>query len=189
MKYNVSEIENIVKERLSEKRARHTFNCANSARELATRFGASGKDAYIAGLLHDITKEESVENQLKLCKKRGIILDSLLLSMPQLIHAVTGATVAREEFRASEEICRAILYHTTGNRDMSILDKCLWLADLIEPGRAFPGVDEIRKKAETDLNGACLMGIRRTLSYLNEGEKQVHPAMLEAKDELERTIK
>lgn len=189
MKYNVSEIENIARERLSEKRAKHTFNCANLARDLAARYGASEKDAYIAGLLHDITKEESDENQLKLCKKRGIILDSLVLSMPQLIHAITAAEVAREEFGASEEICRAILYHTTGCRDMSTIDKCLWLADLIEPGRCFPGVDEIRKEAEVNLNNACLMGIERTLSYLSEGGKMVHPAMLDARDELERILK
>ncbi len=189
MKYNVSEIENIVRERLSEKRAKHTFNCANLAKELAARYGASETDAYIAGLLHDITKEESVENQLKLCKKRGIILDSLVLSMPQLIHAITASEVAKEEFGASEDICRAILYHTTGNGDMTTLDKCLWLADLIEPGRCFPGVEEIRKEAETDLNSACIMGINRTISYLNEGNEQVHPAMFAARDEMERILK
>lgn len=188
MKYSVSEIENIVKEILSEKRARHTFNCAKLAKELAIRFGASSEDAYIAGLLHDITKEESHENQLKLCNKYDIILDSLILSMPQLIHAQTAAYVAKYEFEASDEICRAIYYHTTACANMSMLDKCLWLADLIEPGRNFPGVDDIRREAARNLNCACLMGVRQTIFYLSKENKKIHPAMFDAKLELERIL-
>ncbi len=188
MKYSVSKIENIVKETLSEKRARHTFNCALLAKELAGIFGASRDDAYVAGLLHDITKEESYENQLKLCEKYGIILDSLILDMPQLIHAQTAAYVSKYEFEVSDEIVRAIFYHTTGTTNMTTLDKCLWLSDLIEPGRDFPGVEEIRNEAKRDLNSACLMGISRTISYLNEGNKKIHPAMVEAKLEIERIL-
>ncbi len=188
MKYSVSEIEAIVRERLREKRAKHTFNCAHTAKELAARFGASGEDAYIAGLLHDITKEETHENQLKLCDKYDIILDSLILNMPQLIHAKTAAYVAKYEFEVSDEIAKAIFYHTTGCAQMTMLDKCLWLADLIEPGRSFPGIEEIRAEAEQDLNRACLMGICRTISYLKEENKKIHPAMFDAKLEIERIL-
>ena len=188
----VSDTEHIidmVRARLSEKRAAHTFRCASLARELAERFGANPQDAYITGLLHDIAKEEPCENQLKLCKNSGIILDGVILENSALLHAPAGAALAKDEFGASVEICRAILSHTVGNENMTTLDKCVWLADLIEPERDFPGVCDIRKAAEEDLDRAVVLGIDRTVLYLIEKGRIIHPIMLAARNSILREKK
>ena len=184
MEFKIEELEHIVTEQLSEKRAAHTMRCAICAKKLAARFGASEEDAYLAGLLHDITKELSVENQLKLCQKHGIILDNVSKENPALLHAITASYIAKHDFSASDSICQAILYHTTAHVNMTILDQCVWLADMIEPGRDFPGVSEIRKKAEQDLSLAVLSGIDYTIMHLISQEKMIHPAMLEARNEI-----
>lgn len=184
MEYDEKTLIHTVKERLGEHRAAHTLQCAACARSLAARFGANERDAYTAGLLHDITKELSAQNQLKLCEKHDIILDNVSRENPALLHAITGAFVAKAEFGASDAVCQAILYHTTGHIGMTVLDQCVWLADMIEPGRDFPGVCEIRKRAETDLTLAVLMGMDQTMMHLIREKKMIHPAMLETRNEI-----
>ncbi len=186
MERNETELEQIVKERLSPRRAQHTLQCAACARLLAQRFGADASAAYLAGLLHDITKELSVENQLKLCEKHGIILDNVSRENPALLHAITGAIVAKEEFSAPEHVCRAIRYHTTGCEYMSALDQCVWLADMIEPGREFRGVSELRRMAKRDLALAVFTGMDQTMMHLIAKKKVIHPDMLAARNQLLR---
>lgn len=189
MEFEEQKLEQIVRQRLGAHRAEHTVQCAACAKALAKRFGADVKDAAIAGLLHDITKELSVEKQLKLCEKHDIILDNVSRENPALLHAITGSVVAKEEFSASDAVCRAILYHTTGHAGMSVLEQCVWLADLIEPGRDFPGIHAIRKQAEDDLSLAVLMGMDQTMEHLIAQRKMIHPAMLEARNDILRARK
>lgn len=178
----------ILEDTLSEKRLCHTLNVAKCARDLALRYGADEKKAYIAGLLHDITKEYTLENQLKVCKKYDIILDEAFLTSPQLIHPITGAALARE-MGADEEICTAVYEHTLGSKNMSTLSKCVWLADLIEPGRDFTDVDKLRKLSKTDLNGAIVAAMTRTIHYLGKRGEIIHPGLIIARDALEAEIR
>ena len=174
----------ILEDTLSDKRRRHILNVAACATELAKRYGADERDAYIAGLLHDITKEYTLENQLKICKKYDIILDERFLASPQLIHPITGACVARE-LGADENVCTAVFEHTLGSKNMTMLSKCVWLADLIEPGRVFEGVDEIRALAQVDIDAAIIAAMTRTIDYLGKRGEIIHPGLIEARDALE----
>ncbi len=173
-----------LKARLSEKRLRHTLNVAECAKHLAKKYGADEEKAYLAGLLHDITKEESLENQLKTAEKYGIILDELFLASPQLIHPITGALVARS-LGADEEIVKAVHEHTLGSTNMSTLSKCVWLADLIEPSRDFTGVDKLRELAECNLNAAIIAAMNRTVKYLEKTGETIHPGLIKARMALE----
>ena len=78
----------------------------------------------------------------------------------ELWHAPVGAIIARNEFGiADEDILNAIRYHTTGRTNMSLLEKLLYVSDMIEPGRDFPGVDALRELAEESIDfamGACI---------------------------------
>ena len=87
------------------------------------------------------------------------MLDERFLASPQLIHPITGAAVARE-LGADEQVCRAVYEHTLGSTNMSILSKCVWLADIIEPGRSFTGVEEIRALSEDDIDAAIIAAIQ-----------------------------
>ncbi|MBE6931057.1 MAG: HD domain-containing protein [Ruminococcaceae bacterium] len=177
-------IERWITENLSEKRARHTFGCAEAARELALRFGYDAGTAYLAGLLHDITREQSLEEQLNLCRKYGIIPDEREASDRGLLHALTGSAVAGDVWGASEEIVHAIRVHTTGCVNMSKLDKIICLADYIEPGRHFKTVDELRELARVSLDRALLAALEGTIVHVIRDGAYLHPRTLEARNDL-----
>ncbi len=160
---------------LKPKRFAHTLGVEETAVRLARRWGADPGDAAEAALLHDISKKCSVEEQLRLCEKYDIMLDTFEREAPQLLHARTGAYLARELFGVSDEIFQAISWHTTGRPGMGTLEKIIWLADAIEPGRDYPGVDRLRALAEEDLDAALAEGLRRTLSHVGESGGCVHP--------------
>lgn len=121
-----------------------------------------------------------IEEQLQYCEKRGNINFSYHPEYEATLHAFSGAAAAALEFGASPEVESAIRWHTTGKADMSLLEKILWLADYIEPGRTTPGVEEIRRLAEIDLDDALRKALKNSLSYLEKRNAAPHPATREA---------
>ena len=122
--------------------------------------------AATAGILHDITKKLDHQEQLNLCEKYGIICDNAERSNPKLLHAKTGAVLAKDLFGVSDEICEAIRWHTTGKPDMTMLEKIIYLADYIEPIRDFPGVEKLRELCYEDLNAAMALGLKMSLEEI-----------------------
>ena len=161
--------------RVSPKRGEHIKGCVEIAVELAERYGADPRSAYLAAALHDVTKEARGREQLQLCKKYGIMPDAVQSETPHLLHAHTGAAVAKELLDMSDEVCSAIANHTTGRPHMSLLDKIICLADYIEPTRAFEGVDSIRQLAKIDLDAALLASLKSTISHLKKSGESIHP--------------
>ena len=100
-----------------------------------------------AALLHDITKNLSVGEQIEICGESGIAYDNSYLMSPALFHAKTGAEVARRRFPeyTDDEILNAIRYHTTGRRGMTLFESIVYLADYIEPNRTFDNCVELRR--------------------------------------------
>ena len=103
-----------------------------------------------------------------LSDKYGIINDTVETANTKLLHAKTGAAVARDRFGVPPEIENAIRWHTTGKPDMTKLEKIVYLADMIEPNRSYPGVEEIRAAAEKDLDEGVLLALERTVLHLQE---------------------
>lgn len=151
---------------LKTKRIPHVIGCEQEAVRLAKRWGESEYDAAAAGILHDITKKLSVEEQLILCDKYGIIIDMSVAGTDKTLHQITGAAVAYHEFGVSEKIRDAIRWHTTGKPDMSDLEKIIYLADYIEPNRCFDGVERIRALSYQNLDAAMEAGLRMTMEDL-----------------------
>ncbi len=148
---------------LDAKRVPHVAGCEEEAARLAQRWGADEEKAREAGILHDITKKEKLDEQLRLCEKYGIILDEMERSEGKLLHAKTGAGIAKYEFGCDDEVYGAIYWHTTGHEDMTLLEKVIYMADYIEPNRDFPGVEELRKLAYSDLDRALEMGFKMSI--------------------------
>ena len=137
------------------------------------------------GLLHDCTKKLEMEEQMALVRKYDIPLDELEQKALKLLHAKTGAEIARDVFGVDDEIYRAIQWHTTGRADMSLLEKVMYLADYIEPTRDFPGVDELRRTVYEDLDRGLAMGLSMTVEEMHERGNPVHSATLAALKYLE----
>lgn len=157
---------------LSEKRIAHVAGCESEAISLARRWGEDPELAAEAGILHDITKRLSPKEQLHLCKKYDIICDDAERNTPSLLHAKTGAALARDRFGVPDAVYEAIRWHTTGKPDMTLLEKIIYLADYIEPTRDFPGVDRLRSLAYDDIDRAMLLGLEMSLAEIrSRGEE------------------
>ncbi|SDZ24419.1 bis(5'-nucleosyl)-tetraphosphatase (symmetrical) YqeK [Thermoactinomyces sp. DSM 45892] len=176
------------KKQLKPERFEHTLRVVDTAVELAKRFGADPSKARIASILHDYCKFWSREQLTQWIKRYQLPLD-LLQYHKEIWHAPVGAEVAREVFGiVDEDILQAIRSHTVGRPDMSILDKVVYLADYIEPGRKFPGVDGVRRLAEIDLDVAVLQAMDNTILFLQSQKQPVYPLAIAARDELKRML-
>lgn len=164
------------------KRIPHIRGTEQAAVSLAGRWGADVEKARRAAILHDCTKYLSMEEQLHLCDEYGIVLDDLEQIAVKLLHAKTGAAVARNVFGADGDIYWAIFWHTTGKADMKLLEKIIYLADYMEPTRDFPGVEELRALAETDLDAAVLKGLEMSIQEMSDRGLRVHHNTLEAEE-------
>lgn len=164
---------------MSEKRFRHVLGVEKTAVELAKRYSYSEEKASIAGLTHDYAKERTDDEFIMVIKRDGYDLN-LLKYGNAIWHGLVGADfVERELGIDDEEILQAIRLHTTGDARMSMLDKIIYVADYIEPGRDFPGAEEARMLAESDLNEAVAFETKHTLMHLLENEQLIFPKTLE----------
>ncbi len=167
---------------LKYKRIPHVLGTEQEAIRLAERYGADVEKARRAALLHDITKKLDMADQLALCQRYGIRLDDLEQKALKLLHAKTGAVIARDVFGVDDEIYNAIWYHTTGHAGMTLLEKIIYIADYIEPSRDFPGVDRLRKVCYENLDAGVLLGLEMTVEEMTAMGNPVHRATLEARD-------
>ena len=165
---------------LDANRIAHVTGVESQAVMLAMRWGEDPDKAAVAGILHDITKARGKEKQLKLCEKYGIILENAERENPSLLHARTGAALARDRFGVSDDIYEAIRWHTTGKPDMNTLEKIIYLADYTEPNRDFDGVEKLRELSFEDLDRAMALGLEMTIEDLNERGKPIFHDTMDA---------
>ena len=169
---NYSEIKKKLKKSQDKERYEHTKGVMYTAGCLAMAHGYYLEKAMLAGLLHDCAKCIPNDEKLALCKEHNILVTPVEAENPFLLHAKLGAFLAESEYNvADEEILHAIYVHTTGEPGMNTLDKIIFIADYIEPGRnKAPNLEKVRKLAFHDLNACMAQILRDTLMYLNSGK-------------------
>ena len=172
----LSQMEQKLQGMLSEKRYRHSLGVMETAVKMAQIFGVSPKQAQLAGLLHDCAKDIDKSIMPKMCEKLGVHLDPVKLEQRSLIHADLGAKIAEYAFGIEDtEILDAIRYHTLGRPNMTVLEKILYIADFTEPNRkSFPGLDELRKLSEEDLDLAMLRAVESSINYVKSQGNLLH---------------
>ena len=183
----VEELRPIAMSYLKPKRMPHVLGTAEEAAKLARRFGADETRARVAGLLHDCTKKLNMAEQLALCEQYDIRLDPLERKALKLLHAKTGAAIARHVYGVDNEVYEAVLYHTTGRAGMSLMEKILYLADYIEPSREFandPDVVRLREAVYDDIDRGLLLGLTMTIDEMEGMGNPVHHDTLDARDYL-----
>ena len=175
--YDKKKIKKKLKKELDKDRYEHTIGVMDTAACLAMRYGCDMEKALVAGLLHDCAKCIPNDGKLRLFKRYGIEISPAEKKAPFLLHAKLGAYLAREEYHVEdEEILSAIACHTTGKPAMSLLDKLVFVADYIEPGRnRAPGLAVIRSLAFEDIDRALVHILGDTLEYLKESGQQIDP--------------
>ena len=183
----IERLQEVVVSLLKPNRVAHVLGCRETAVELARLYGVDETDAARAALLHDITKALSGPLQLTMCHSYGTMLDKFSLKNPKTLHALTGSLVAERIFGENEAVVEAIRCHTTGKADMNLLEKIIYVADYVEPNRDFPGVEELRNLAYTDITKALKLGLQNTLNLLHRQGSEISPESMEALFFLEYT--
>lgn len=160
------------------KRYEHTLGVTYTATALAMRYGANIRQAELAGLLHDCAKCISFSKCLHICEKHNIPISEIERKNPALLHAKAGSFIAMKEFGIYDhEVINAILNHTTGRPNMSLLEKIIFVADYIEPNRKIlPELTMIREQAFVDLDEALCMILKNILEYLKKSECEIDMA-------------
>ena len=179
---SISEIKSILSKGLKEERFYHSLAVSAVAASLAMRYGADVKKAELAGLIHDCAKAYPVDQFIRMADEFGIEIETVERENPQLIHAKLGAYYAKKDFGVEDtEILNSIIYHTTGRPGMTILEKIIYIADYIEPGRyKAKRLDEVRKAAFEDLDKCLDMILSDTVEHLYEKKYVINPVTLES---------
>jgi predicted HD superfamily hydrolase involved in NAD metabolism len=165
----------LVKKQLTEHRYQHTLGVMETAIALAEQYGADVKKTELAAIFHDYAKFRPKDEMQTIISTKGFPLD-LLEYNSELWHAPAGAYLVEHEAGiADKEVLEAIRYHTSGRPGMTLLEKVIYLADYIEPGRHFPGVEEVRELAKEDLDKALIKAVQNTIMFLMKKNQTVYP--------------
>lgn len=166
----------LVSTRLSVSSRDHCERVAAAAVVLARRFGVDEGDAELAGLLHDYARDEGA-GLLDEARRLGVPMTPFEVEHPYLVHARVGAAMVRRDLPGTgEAVLSAVAVHTLGAVPMSDLDRVVYIADMIEPARTYPGVDEVRAVCETGPLAECFrVGYGRSIRHIMEKGRPVHP--------------
>ena len=182
-----SEYDQMLEQRLSKKRYKHSLAVMERAIELARRFGADEEKAKLAGLLHDVMKDTEDKILLQFIEDSDILLTYADRAAPQLWHAI-GATVFLQKSLGivDEDVLAAVRYHTTGRAGMSLLEKVVYLADLTSSDRDYGDVAKTRRIVDRDLDQGMLYSMKFLIGDLVARGRLLHPDTLACYDELVR---
>jgi predicted HD superfamily hydrolase involved in NAD metabolism len=169
----------LLTERLMPASLGHSERVAETARELARRFGVDGEQAALAGLLHDWSRDESAQELLDYAQRRGLAVCDVDRAVPYLLHASVAAMQVGEAFPGIDPaVVDAIASHTLGEAGMTDLMRVVYIADTIEPARTYAGVEELRRLAaapSTTLVQACFACYQRSLLNVVGSGRRIHP--------------
>lgn len=169
---------------LSRGRFRHSEEVMNEALRLAEFYKVNIEKARIAGLLHDCARDVGKDEIYKVFEKYNVVLDDIQKKTPVLLHSILGSFYAREYYGVEDkEILDAIYWHTTGRAGMTMLEKIIFVADYIESGRNFEGVEEARKQAYKDIERCIVICCDLTIRYILQKGKLLHPYIIETRNE------
>ncbi|MBQ4098862.1 MAG: nicotinate (nicotinamide) nucleotide adenylyltransferase [Clostridia bacterium] len=171
--YNGGKIADFVIDNLTEKRLIHTKGVIALSIKYAKAFGVSLKKTVKSALLHDVAKYLRAEDYPNFVSPKGV--------PSQVMHQYLGAYVAEHILGVKDrQIINAVKYHTSAKPNMSLLGKIIFTADMLEEGRSYEGVEQIRKLSFEDFDKAFLLSIQRSLDYVYERGVEVYPLTLKA---------
>ena len=182
---NLVEMDELLRKSLKPNRYIHSVNTMKVAISLAEHYGENIDSAAIAGLLHDCAKNLNDAETKRYCAINGIQLNEIEQKQIFLMHGAVGAIIAKEKYGVNDEmILNAIRYHSTGFSKMSMLDKIIFLADCIEPGRTHCEVYSARELAFKDIDTALICAYDNIIKYVIEQNGLIHPFTIEARNSI-----
>ena len=181
MDYIKKKISDYIEKNLSEKRRIHTEGVRKTAVMLAEKYGEDVDKAEVAALCHDMYRGINIDLLNDYVNQLG--LDKKYLDNPNLAHGKIAAVMIKKEYGIDDQdIINAVSFHTTGRAGMSELEKIIYLADAIEPGRDYPSVNQLREAVDRGLDEALIMSLERTIEYVRQQGHFLDEDTLKARD-------
>lgn len=177
MDQKIIEIQQKLQHELDEERYQHTLGVMYTSAALAMRHCCDMEQALLAGLLHDCAKCIPNEEKIRICQTQGIPVSDVERANPSLLHAKLGAYLAKEQYQVTDSnVLNAISSHTTGRPEMTLLEKIVYIADYMEPGRRnLPNMEEVRFLAFQDIDACLLRILKDSLVYLKTRKMPIDP--------------
>lgn len=177
MNRKIRKMQKKLKPHLDKDRYSHTLGVMYTAAALAMCHDADLDQALTAGLLHDCAKCIPGETKMRLCRRYHLNISEAEQKNPSLLHAKLGAFLAAKKYHVRDkDILNAIASHTTGRPHMSVLEKIIYIADYMEPGREeLPNMKDVRKLAFQDLEECLYRILKDSLTYLNSKDMVIDP--------------
>ncbi len=182
--YDYSFYKSVIKEVLKPERYTHSIGVFETAKKLAEKWGADSEDAALAGLLHDITKNMPDDEQIKMIKQYDIEQTEALMNCPFVWHAFTSAEYIKNVLKIeNEDIISAVRYHTTGKKNMTLLEKIIYVADLVEPGRTYTDAKKLYDTAFENLDEVVFEGSKWCIYKNSRDGGYIYPDTLDLYNE------
>ena len=181
-----SQIKNDVKAILSEYRFTHSIGVAKKAVELAKLYNVDEEIAKKVGIAHDIAKEMTDEELLEYAKANNIEIDEIENAKPSLLHGKIGADIVAKKYGFTEDMVNAIKWHSTGRKNMSMLEKIIYVADKTEENRKETrfDIEKSRELATQNIDDALIFLMNKFITYNIENERLIHPETIKARNDL-----
>lgn len=181
----IGEIKKDLIEDISQNRYQHTLRVVETCKKLSKIYGADLIKTEIAALLHDSAKFSCEEKIFNKARELDALDDEIYIYNKDIIHAPLASKIAKDKYNIQDEdILNAIKYHTTGRKNMSLLEKVIFIGDFIEPSRNFDGIGKIRNLAFVDLDKSLLLALNTNLKFLLKKEKLISRDTIEARNYL-----
>lgn len=179
MDFKLEEIENFVEKRLSKRRFLHVLGVQEEALKLARQEGISEDKALLAGIFHDAYREMPHPEVLYRMQAADLPVLDMERKNPILLHGPLAAYDLEKRFGVTDpDVLQAVRVHTTGTAPMYDLSKIIYVADLIESSRNYPGVEVLREKSKEGLKAVFLACLTHNMLHLIEKRRKIHPDTL-----------
>lgn len=182
----IEQIKEELKIVLSPKRYDHSLRVAEEAKALAKHYHINEEKAYLTGLIHDIAKELTEEENLYWIEKGNLSKKLENIENLNIKHADIGAIIAKEKYNLDDDICNAIKYHTIGNKNMGLLAKIIYIADKIGREKIPKALKPVKEIAYKNIDKALLYCLEKQKIRLAEKGIKMHEDTKELLKELEK---
>lgn len=174
---SIEDIQSMLKNDLTPKRYEHTLGVMDMSVKLAEIYGVDVNKACLAGLLHDCAKYMPINEMHEICERYFVKLNDIEYNEVGLLHSKAGACYAIEKYGIKDQdIINAIMYHTTGKPDMTLLEKIIYVADYIEVNRNHsPKLPEYRERVLTDLDSVLTDILLDCINYVKSQGHKLDP--------------
>ena len=186
MKFDIEKILEDVKNTLSEKRYIHSIGVMKQAEYLAKKYGQDVEIAKAVGIAHDIAKEMTDEEMIEYAKTNNIEIDEIETVKPSLLHGKIGADIATKKYGFTEDMVNAIKWHTTGRKNMSMLEKIIYVADKTEENRKGTrfNLEKSRELSTQNIDETLIFLMNEFITNNVKNEWLIHPETIKARNDL-----